>query len=349
MENLKETTQKSRAGNAGISALEQWNPFPTSDRSGMPPGRFTLYAIAVAAVFFAGIAATLSWLQFCGGSENLVVGTVLEMRRGGPWLVPTLKGAPRTTKPPLTSWLTAAAVRPATVDALSNRHEREAAYHELAWEMRWPALAAACLLLIAVAWIGRLLAGDGVGIAAAIMAGSSILFLRFMRAATTDVHLALWVTVTNLCWAAALMQNRRRRILILLGGVALGLALMSKGPVALAQTIAPFAFFAIWKAIADGHSRLHRLPWGAMLGSIVIALLIAVPWPAYVLLRLSGQLELWTKDVAGGGLVHHASNPFWQYATMIWGLLPWLWFFLLGVTRILRKRTDGGILASVSP
>ena len=58
----------------------------------------------IAALFLVVIAPTLSWLEFSGGSENLVVATVLEVRRGGPWLVPTLKGEPRTTKPPLTTW-----------------------------------------------------------------------------------------------------------------------------------------------------------------------------------------------------------------------------------------------------
>ncbi len=60
---------------------------------------------------------TLRWMEFSGGSEDLNVGTVLEMRRGGPWIIPTLKGAPRTTKPPLTAWITAGIVRPGTVAA----------------------------------------------------------------------------------------------------------------------------------------------------------------------------------------------------------------------------------------
>src|SRR3954447_27059184 len=115
--------------------------------------RFTLKAIAIAAVFFAGISPTLDWLEFSSGSENLVVETVLEMHRGGPWLIPTLKGAPRTAKPPLTTWIAAAAVNPSDVAALSDRAIRDLAYRHLAFKIRWPALTFACISLVATAWL----------------------------------------------------------------------------------------------------------------------------------------------------------------------------------------------------
>ena len=63
-----------------------------------------------------------------------------------------------------------------------------------------------------------------------------MLFLRFGRSMTTDVHLMLWVATANAFFAAALL-HRKRWLGCLAGGVALGLAFMSKGPVALAQTI----------------------------------------------------------------------------------------------------------------
>src|SRR3954452_7287298 len=87
-------------------------------------------ALGIASLVFAAVAPTLSWLEFSSGSENLVVETVLEMRRGGPWLGPTLERQPRTQKPPLPAWVTAAAARPATVAALADRDpvRRAAAY-----------------------------------------------------------------------------------------------------------------------------------------------------------------------------------------------------------------------------
>src|SRR4051794_5379396 len=99
--------------------------------------RLTLKALLIAIVVFIGVAPTLSWLEFSSGSENLIVGTILEMRRGGPWLVPNLNGQPRTSKPPMVNWISATIVRPETVKALSDHSNRDAAYRELSWEIRW--------------------------------------------------------------------------------------------------------------------------------------------------------------------------------------------------------------------
>src|SRR3954466_5268101 len=83
----------------------------SSDRS----PNLLLPAILLIAAVFAWIAPTLRWLEFSNGAENLNVATALEMRRGGPWLLPTLQGEPRTAKPPLTAWITAAFINPQTV------------------------------------------------------------------------------------------------------------------------------------------------------------------------------------------------------------------------------------------
>src|SRR3954470_2533969 len=93
-------------------------------------------ALGIAALVFAAVAPTLSWLEFSSGSENLVVETVLELRRGGRWLVPTLEKVPRTHKPAVPAWVTATAARPGTVAALAARDpvHRAAAYARLAWE-----------------------------------------------------------------------------------------------------------------------------------------------------------------------------------------------------------------------
>src|SRR6185369_612015 len=112
------------------------------------------------------------------------VETVLEMHRGGPWVIPRLKGAPRTAKPPLTNWISAALVSPSSVAALSDVEHRDQVYRRLAWEIRWPALLFACLTLVATAWLARVLFDDSTGLAAATMMGSCVLFLRFGRGMT---------------------------------------------------------------------------------------------------------------------------------------------------------------------
>src|SRR3954467_652936 len=119
---------------------------PPPQRSVLPRA---LVWVGIVALFFTAIAPTLSWLEFSGGMENLNIATALELRRDHPdnWLIPTLEGERRIKKPPLTAWLPAAAIRPDTVRALSDPNPaiRRAAADRLAFEVRWPALLAACL------------------------------------------------------------------------------------------------------------------------------------------------------------------------------------------------------------
>src|SRR5207302_8757645 len=128
----------------------------------------------------------------------------------------------------LASWLAAAVLKAS--DAVD-------------WRVRVPSLLCACVLLLAVERLGRALGGHPTGIVAAVVCGSSVLFLIYARQASYDILLAAWVAVANafLAWA---MFRRRWAAGLAGAGAALGLALMSKGPVCLLQTIVPFAPFA---------------------------------------------------------------------------------------------------------
>src|SRR6476659_4096454 len=79
------------------------------------------FALLIALAFFVAIAPTLPWQEFSSGPENLVLATAMEMRRGGPWLVPTLQGEARVAKPPLAAWITAASIHPGTMRDIDTR------------------------------------------------------------------------------------------------------------------------------------------------------------------------------------------------------------------------------------
>src|SRR2546426_10054526 len=99
------------------------------------PSRRWLHRIAIVVVFFAAVAPTLRWLDFYLSEENVVIATAMEMRRSGQWLIPTLQDRPRAIKPPLTAWMTAIAIRPATLDQINSPDPRirERAYQQLAF------------------------------------------------------------------------------------------------------------------------------------------------------------------------------------------------------------------------
>jgi 4-amino-4-deoxy-L-arabinose transferase-like glycosyltransferase len=329
----------------------------TPRRSGPGAGA----AVLVAALFFAVIAPTLDWLEFSGGSENLVVGAVVEMERGGPVLVPNLQGEPRVKKPPLTTWVASLGVRDSTARDLSSpdRATRDAAFKRLAFEIRWTSLLAACLLLLAVYALGRSIGGARVGLVAALVAGSTLMFLRFGRAATTDVHLALWVTLANACFAAALLRGRRW-LGALGGGAALGLAFMSKGPVALVQSVLPLLLFAAWTAWDRPGSAARGTEQGPaapprdaqqaanasrvvlLLTGLLVFLLVALPWFVAVAARRPGVLREWFSEVSRADATDLPPDPWYVYLVLFFYVAPWVaWFVagaVMGVARAFRVR-----------
>ena len=307
--------------------------------------------LATAVMVFVAVAPTLSWPQFSGDSEDLVVQTVLEMRNGGPWWVPRLENQPRIRKPPLTVWLRAAAARASTIQQLhSTGIQREAAYANLAWEMRWPSLLAGCLMLIFVGLTGQILGPGRLGPAATLVCGSMLLFLRFTRSATTDIDLALWVSAANFFLALALVRGRRWTGCVG-AGAALGLALMTKGPVGLLFSVPPVALFAFYarrglRSAPSGHAAPRRgLPglvgggWGwPLLAGLGLMLVIALPWPLSVLFLHNTSLHAWSNEFTNEGAGVELGDPWTAYLSLFPMLLPWVVFFIAGIILAWAKR-----------
>lgn len=173
-------------------------------------------------------------VTFHDAIENINVATVMELRRDGHWAMPRLLGEVRWAKPPLTTWITASGITSRTLVALagSDPASAESALRWLAFETRWPAALASCLMLAAIYELGRTLGGRELGLTAALVAGTSLLFVRQSHTATIDAQLALCVAAANMFLAKAIFAQKRW--LGLIGtGLAIGLGLMHKGPVVL--------------------------------------------------------------------------------------------------------------------
>ena len=310
------------------------------------------WTLGLVAVFFTAVAPTLSWSQFSGDSEDLVVQAVLEMRNGGPVWVPNLSGHPRIRKPPLTTWISAVAVSSKTMRDLSSTIPaiREAAYRHLAWEVRWPALVAACLMLFAIAWMADMIGGPAHVIPAVIICGTSLLFLRYVRAATTDVYLALWVSVANACYTAALFQ-KRKWIGCVCGGLAVGLAVMSKGPAVLVESVLPMFLFWCFRwhgrparvfvqkehgrdAHATGSSSIHSQKstgWGLPITvGVGLMLIFSLAWPVSVLIVMPGSWKTWLIDMLGKRTDRVSRDPWFAYWALLPNTIPWLPMFVAG-------------------
>lgn len=214
------------------------------------------------------------------------------MAEGGSWLIPTRDGHPHLTKPPLTYWLQAAAIKALGPSNLAPR---------------LPSLLAGTLtlgLLLLLAWR---LYGLRVGVIAAAILAALPLHLTVSRLAITDALLAT-------CWLATLAggllrvtDGRRRWLLLLWLGV--GAGLLVKGPVALI----PLVVLVTWLAMAGQFRRVLLLR--PMLG-LLLAASGALTWVVLVLLLHPDAVSLWRHELVDRA-VGQGDHP-----EPIWFFLP---------------------------
>ncbi|MGH7177304.1 MAG: ArnT family glycosyltransferase [Tepidisphaeraceae bacterium] len=298
-------------------------------------------AVLIAAVTFLSSLPMLSWLEFSNSMENLIVGTVLEIRRGGPLLVPTLEGVPRIEKPPLTAWITALGVRGSTMARLDDPDPavRRAAYDDLAFDVRWTALVASCLSLLPVFALGKTCADTRTGLIAAGVCATTYYFLRFSIHPTTDVQLMLWVATANALLAKIVLDG------VTIGralgaGAAVGLAFMSKGPVSFVHTLIPAAAFVAWRAWCERRWTWRGLP--ALLAGLVVMLVVALWWFIVAGIGDPSIIPRWLRETNPGGADRlRSGNPF-VYLIIIPFSLPWTLFMLDGVVRAIRATRQAG-------
>jgi 4-amino-4-deoxy-L-arabinose transferase-like glycosyltransferase len=291
----------------------------SSDSAYEPNAWFIRAALLIA--FIAINLPLLAWTEFHNSEESVNVATAMELLRDGHWKVPTLGGSPRLVKPPLAAWTAAAAIPRSTLAALDGDHRKDA-YRKLTREVRVPAMLCAALVVIGVYEIGRALAGWKVGLAGAACASTNFLLLSHASLNTTDIQLAAWVTLADAFMAHAIL--RKKHLAWLGAGAALGLALMSKGPLALLQSVLPVTIFLLWR-------REKNLPWRMISFGALLMLLIGAWWYAWIGATTPGVWTLWLREVTR----HHANNlpasDWWRYFSSFWFFFPWVLFIIIGL------------------
>ena len=285
------------------------------------PGRRLGHYLLIVLLFGAAVAPTLPWMEFSGGMENTTVATAMETARDGHWLLPTLDAVPRLVKPPLVHWITA-------VGILSS--------NSTAWGARWPTLLCAILFLMSVYELASLLGGRQIALAAALICGSNLLFLEHAGYASYDMPLATFVGWTNVFIAMAIFQ-RRWFFGCCAAGITLGLAIMAKGPVALAQTVAPMAVVqAIAAIVRRGQTPAPALREGLRRQALAVGLgtalmlAIALPWYLYVLRRIPGVWDVWMGALTMRAEAKFESHaPWYHYLQFLYLMAPWsMWLFI---------------------
>lgn len=267
--------------------------------------------------------------------EAFVTQAAREMIAGGDVLVPTIGGRPWLEKPPLPIWLVALA---GTIAGAGELDEARA---------RAPAAIAATLLAMGTATLAARRFGRGVGLLAGLVQATTAWTVVRGRLAEADVILACLVTWTLVAFDRIRVEvevggggdeevGRGRRAWRRLFWVGLGLTALVKGiGFGAALVGVTVALVIAWDRDAATLRRLRSPRGWALTG------LLALSWPALVVLRHPQALGLWTFHVAGRLAErpeHFAGGPWWQYGPAILvQVLPWTPLALVGAARSLAR------------
>lgn len=242
-------------------------------------------------------------------SRNLI--TAREMIETGRWFLPTLHGEPRLAKPPLPTWLTAAAMLAGNDGQDTNLSVN-----------RVPSALAALLLAVSLFGLTRHWTGSAVAAAwATAFLATSYMFVLMARRNSWDIYCHAFMLAALWGMAVIVDSSVPRKKMAVGTGLLLGLSGLSKGPVSYYALLLPFTVALLstggWKGV-----RAHGKELGLALG---IGIALSSVWFTAAWLAMPHDFSRMVSTEQSAWLVEH-TKPFWFYLqfplmTGIWALL----------------------------
>lgn len=218
-----------------------------------------LLALAIP-VFFLFLGANSVW----DTNEAFYVETPRQMVRSGDYINPSFNHQPRFNKPVLSYWIVAGLYR---------------AFGDSVAVERAGIAVGAVAIVFAAFLIGRAIRSTLAGLIAALAVATAPRVVWFARKIVIDVYLTTFVSLGLAAFVLAQRQPKRRRLFLVLMYIALGLGVLTKGPVAIALPgLACLIWLTLERRLAD--IRHLMLPAGA-----AIVLAIVLPWYSAVYLQ----------------------------------------------------------------
>jgi len=173
--------------------------------------------------------------------------TVLDMVRGGGFIMPLRAGVEVPSKPPLMHWMAA------LISIAAGRVNE--------WTVRMPSALCAITAIIACYLYGRALFGESAGLLASLILATSFQILQAGGGARVDMTLTLFIELTLFEFIAIAEGIRHRRIFMY---IAAALAVLAKGPVGV---VLPGLIGLVWIALEGRWSLVGQLGllWGVPL------------------------------------------------------------------------------------
>lgn len=261
-------------------------------------------------------------------SDGLYAEGAREMVEGGNYLLPQVNYAPFFEKPILIYWLIAASYKLFGISEFA---------------ARLPSALSAMATIASTYILLRKLTSRSIAAMSAAIMSSGVLFVVIGHVALTDMTLTFFMTTALLCLLLAL-ENGGVTYLILAYS-SLGLALLLKGPVAVALVGIVGFFYVGFLSRAGIHHNWWQLLFRIHpLAGTLWSLAIALPWYWQANKFSHGELfqEFFIRQNFGrlAGSVNHL-NPWWYYIPIfIGGFFPWSIFLIFAPPLLKRAWRD---------
>jgi 4-amino-4-deoxy-L-arabinose transferase-like glycosyltransferase len=235
-----------------------------------------------------------------------------EMWVSGDWVTPRLNGLVYFDKPPLQYWATA------TLYSLFGAHE---------WTARfWSAILAFACMPMVFAFARRIGYGHRTSIVAALLLAINPYFVIFGQIALLDQGFTFFVTATLFAFALAQRESRgsaTERNYMLVAWVALALAVLSKGIVAIALLGATLAVYAAVTRSLGFLWRMHWLPGLPLFGVVTVPWFLAAQHAQPVFARYFFIHEHLQRFLT---TIHDRAEPWWFFLPfLLFAWLPVIW------------------------
>jgi 4-amino-4-deoxy-L-arabinose transferase-like glycosyltransferase len=206
----------------------------------------------------------------------------------------------------------------------------------------------ALLTLWVICWAGSRLWTPREGLLGGVITATSIGFCVYGRGASTDMPFTACCTVCFALLAVSATEGAAPRSRLALAYVALGLAVLAKGPLALILAAGVVLLFWGFDERGGYVRRLHLVP------GLLLAVVVSAPW-FWMAFRQNGfsfiAVFLINHNLARYlSEVHHHAEPFYYYVPVLLGLVfPWSGWLLALVPRAAtalkgRRQWDPGRL-----
>lgn len=289
----------------------------------MPRNLLIFFWTAVGLVYLAGAI----FIDVMDVDSSQYASIACEMLDSNNWLIIKHKNADYLDKPPLLFWLSAFSYKLFGINHFA---------------YRLPSILAGILGLFAVYGIAEKLYDRKTAELAALITASSQAWILFNHDIRTDTMLAAFSIIA--LWQLLLYSENKKAFNFILGFIAIGLALMAKGP--LGAVIPASALSAYWLAKKQWRNFI-RLEW--ILGILIVLLVLS---PMLIGLWQQWQWEgiyffFWKQSfgrITGENSWRNESGPLFFTHTFLWSFLPWailaVWAYFKRFYRFWQKGPD---------